>query len=195
MEKISARRFFPFPSGCAFTRDLVCLNSLDFAGWRFLPGMLFKAQEKWWAEGRRAGRHNGLDLRLYETKNAEVRALPEGAKIPLLKAGKIVRIIPDFIGHSIFAEHEEFLFPPGGEKAKKRLFTIYGHVVPEEGIEGRRLDCGSVLGKIAPAKGIVPPHLHISMALVPGNIPLEGLRWEVFDQAEGVAFLDPAEVI
>ncbi len=188
--EISVRELFLLPEDYTFTENLVRLNSLDFARWKFLPGMLFKAEEKWWTEGRRARVHNGLDLRLYETKSAGVGTLSKGVKIPLLKAGRAAKITPDFIGHSIFVEHDGLFY--GG----KRLFTVYGHLVPEKSIEGGHMDCGGMIGKVAPSKkSAVPPHLHISIVLVPENIPLEDLRWETLDQAEGVAFLDPAEVI
>ena len=174
----------------AFTRNLVRLNSLDFARWRLLPGMPFKAKEKWWAGGNRGRGHNGLDLRFYETAGGEVKTLSGETKIPLIHTARIIKIIPDFIGHSIFAEHAS---PAGG----KRLFTIYGHVAPEEGIEDRQLEGGCVIGRLAPSKGSVPTHLHISIALVPADkkIPLEALNWETLDETEGVLFFDPEEIL
>ncbi len=172
-----------------FTNNLVRLNSLAFARWKFLPGMSFKAEEKWWAGGNRGRGHNGLDLRFYETADGEVKTLSEDTEIPLIHMGKIIKIIPDFIGHSLFAEHVK---NPGGGK---RLFIIYGHMTPEAGIENRQLESGCVIGRLAPSKGVVPTHLHISIALVPEDIPLEALDWETLDAAQGVLFSDPEEVI
>ena len=172
-----------------FTGNLARLNSLDIARRRFMPGMLFKADEKWWDTGRRSRGHNGLDLRFYETGSGEiVKALSEETKIPLVLTGTIIKITPDFIGHSIFAEHAN---PAPG----RRLFTIYGHMVPDRGIQGRLLEAGCAIGRLAPSKGAVPAHLHISIALVPGDVPLESLNWETLDKTEGVLFSDPEEVI
>lgn len=171
-----------------FTKNLVSLNGLFFRKWVLRPGMGFGSAEKWWAEGRRYRRHNGLDLRFYENGQGQIEKLPVGTKIPLIYPGGILRIIPDFLGVSIFAEHEI--------RNGRRLFTIYGHLVPEPGIEGRRLDEGAVIGKIGKlTKSPVPAHLHISVALVPPEIPAEKLDWKALDETDGVEFMDPEGIL
>ncbi len=184
-------------SGGSFTGNLVRLNSLDFRKWKFMPGMLFRSEGKWWPgpghpknHARRKTRHNGLDLRLYETPSGKIKTLPEETKVPLLKAGKIKKIIPDFLGFSVFAEHEV-------REAGGRLFTIYGHMTPEAGIEGRQLDEGHVIGKLAVSEGsAVPAHLHISIALVPENILAEEtVSWKILGEAKGVVFFNPEKII
>ena len=174
----------------SFTKDLVRLNALDLVKWEFPAGALFGSAEKWWAEKSfRAKKHNGLDLRFYETRAGEIKALDGKTKIPLLRAGRILKIIPDFLGSSIFAGHDIL-------EAGRRLFTIYGHMAPDAGIEGKRLEAGSVIGQLSEnKKKTVPPHLHISIALIPESMSVKDLSWETLDESGKVFFLDPAEVI
>ncbi len=184
------------PEKTRFTENLVRANGLDFRKWIFRPGMRFGSREKWWAEGlppRAGGWHNGLDLALYESGGGRTEALPEGTKIPLLYPGRIVKIMPDFLGESIFVENEA---RPAAAKTKKRFFTVYGHLSPEPGIEGRRLEEGLVIGRTARlTKSPVPAHLHISVLLLPQEVPDERLDWKVLDETDGVEFLDPEGVL
>ena len=161
---------------------------MDFARWNFLPGMLFRSEGKWWAGGVRGRGHNGLDLRFYETGSGEARTLSEETKIPLLQTGRIIKIIPDFIGYSIFAGHER-------RDDGRRLLTIYGHMNPAAAIGNAKLAGGCAIGRLAGAKGPVPPHLHLSIALVPADISREALSWETLDAAAGVIFMDPEQLI
>ena len=150
---------------------------------------------KWWAEGEtlRPGgqKHNGLDLRLYETASGQVAALSEGTKIPLLYPGRIVSISPDFLAQSIFVENEVNKAGRG-----KRLFTVYGHLLADARLEGRRLDAcldeGLVIGGLGRLKkSAAPAHLHISILYAPEDVPVKKLSWKLLDETPGVVFLDP----
>ncbi|MDA8325803.1 MAG: hypothetical protein M0033_06250 [Nitrospiraceae bacterium] len=150
---------------------------------------------KWWAEGEtlRPGgqKHNGLDLRLYETASGQVAALSEGTKIPLLYPGRIVSISPDFLAQSIFVENEVNKAGRG-----KRLFTVYGHLLADARLEGRRLDGGQVIGSLGrPKTNTAPAHLHLSIFLAPEDVPVKKLSWKLLDETPGVVFLDPEGIL
>jgi hypothetical protein len=156
-----------------FTEYFVRLNNLDFKRWVFEPGMAFLSESKWWDKGYRGHRHNGLDLRLYVTRNGTIKTMPEDAKIPIIYEGKIVRGIKDFLGYTLFVAHEIF-------EKNSQLFTIYGHVKQTEDIlPGRFLKEGAVITTLAVTNGKVPAHLHLSAVLIPKSIPLEELTWKI----------------
>jgi hypothetical protein len=174
-----------------FTRFMVDSNRLNFNRWVFEPGMRFMADCKWWADRSPRGEcHNGLDVRLYETENGVIESLPEGARIPVLFSGQVVKLIADFIGISVFVEHKT-------AETGLRLLTLYGHLVPASGITtGRHLARGAIVGTLAAAAEMkVPSHLHLSVVRVPSSISLEDLTWKSLADTEGVRFFDPLEFI
>ena len=157
----------------------------------FEPGMLFLSGSKWWGDrGSRSHRHNGLDLRSYEDHGGELETISEGTKIPLIYEGRIVRIIEDILGHTIFAAHE--IFDEGSQ-----LLTIYGHVRPAaDDLIGRFLSEGEVVANLAGTKNMkVPAHLHLSLAFIPKTISPASLTWQTLDASENIIFLDPRDII
>ena len=147
----------------------------------------------WWARGLRKSRHNGLDLRFHETGKGQVAALKEGTRIPLIYPGRVVKITPDFLAESVFVEAENKVHE---NKNKKRLLTVYGHLIAEAGAAGRRMDEGAIIGRLGKTKeGPVPAHLHISIILVPEEIGVDKLSWKILDEANGVEFLDPEGIL
>ncbi|MDA8156506.1 MAG: hypothetical protein M0Z52_08670 [Actinomycetota bacterium] len=174
-----------------FTIGLVRLNGLDFRKWIFRPGMRMDGLQMWWASGLRKRRHNGIDLRFYETGKGQEATLAEGTRIPLVYPGRVVKIIPDFLAGSVFVEAENKI-----HGNKKRLLTVYGHLIAESGAAGRSMDEGAIIGRLGKIKGgPVPLHLHISIVLVPDEITADKLSWKVLDEAEGVEFLDPEGIL
>jgi hypothetical protein len=174
-----------------FTEHLTRLNALRFTKWVFDPGMLYRSELKWWGDkGYREHRHNGLDLQLYETSDGTLQAISGGTKIPIIYDGKIVRRIKDFLGYTLFVEHEIC-------EKDCRLFTIYGHVLQTAEVSiGRLLNEGSVVATLAEAKNMkVPDHLHLSVALVPKTIPSGSLTWKTLHEAEDIHFFDPGHII
>ena len=149
------------------------------------------AWRMWWAGGPRKIGHNGLDLRFYETGTGQAAALAEGTRIPLIYPGRVVKIIPDFLAESVFVEAENKI-----NENKKRLLTVYGHLIAEAGAVGRRMDEGAIVGRLGKIKkGPVPAHLHISIVLVPEEITVDKLSWKTLDEADGVEFLDPEGIL
>ncbi len=174
-----------------FTEHLARLNALRFKKWIFEPGMLFSSEMKWWGEkGRRGSPHNGLDLLFYEASDGKLKTIVEGTKVPIIYDGKLVRVIGDFLGYSMFAAHEIY-------DKDFRLFTVYGHVLqlPHVSI-GEPLREGAVIATLAgPSKKVVPSHIHISLALIPKTMSAEELTWKLLDENKAVRFFDPRRII
>jgi hypothetical protein len=174
-----------------FTEHLVRLNSLQFDRWVFEPGMLFRSESKWWGDkGDRGHRHNGLDLRSYETADGTRKTICRDTKVPIIYEGRIVRRIKDFIGSTLFAAHEIY-------DSEAQLFTIYGHVTQTADIFPERLlGEGTAIATLAGTESMkVPHHLHISAALIPKTVPTESLTWKTLDEAGDIIFLDPRHII
>ncbi len=174
-----------------FTKNLIRINSLQFKKWIFDPGMLFMSRSKWWGDkGPRKGPHIGLDLFGYEAADGTNKTIDAYTKVPIIYEGRIVGCIKDFLGYSIFADHEV-------RERKSRLFTIYGHVLKESDISvGDRVSEGTVIASLNKTSGeSVPGHIHISVVLIPETIPSEALSWTFLNEADNVHFLDPAMII
>ena len=174
-----------------FTEHLVRLNNLQFDRWVFEPGMLFRSESKWWGDkGARGHRHNGLDLRSYETADGTRKTLRKDTKVPIIYKGRVVRSIKDFIGYTLFAAHEIC-------ENESRLFTIYGHVMQTADLLFERLLAeGTSIATLAGTEKMkVPHHLHISAALIPETIPIDRLTWKTLDEADNIIFFDPLDII
>jgi hypothetical protein len=174
-----------------FTEHLMRLNALGFNQWIFERGMLFRSETKWWGDrGDRGSLHNGLDLRLYEGDDGTIKTLGVDTKVPIIYEGKIVAVVKDFLGYSLFAAHEIY-------DKDRRLFSIYGHVAQMTDISiGTLLREGAQIATIAgESPGKVPCHLHLSLAMIPHGTPPKSLTWEVLEKDETVVLLDPMNII
>jgi hypothetical protein len=158
----------------------------DFSHFILQPGMLFSAPGKWWGDGGLRPRpHEGVDLHCYLNRAGHPGRLEPGILLPALATGRIIRIAEDFLGHSIFVIHEL------KDDSGKILLSIYGHVDPLLSPEGEVV-AGEILAAIArPRTPGVPAHLHLSMAWLPVDFPLNRLDWQTLDEASGVILLDP----
>ena len=170
------------------------LNELGFREWAFYPGMLFNSTEKWWGkEGKRDTPHEGLDLCLYRNKNGDTSTLDTTVKIPVMYEGRVIRIIDDFIGKSIFVSHGIY------DGKGNQLYTIYSHVEHYKGIiRETMLHEGDIIATITDAKkkkAKMSSHVHISVAWIPESLYYENLKWETLNDAGIVALLDPLKVI
>lgn len=177
-----------------FKNKFIEINCLEggFTEWLFSPGMLFGAREKWWGTGGRRERpHEGIDLCFYRDAKGKKRCLNENTLVPTIYEGEVVRIIDDFLGKSAFLGHNIF-------SGQKRLFTVYGHIRPDEKIRaGRILEAGSVLGCLAKTGPYanIRGHLHISVALISELLSLERLDWKILEDKKKVTLLDPLPII
>lgn len=193
------RRSKPGPAlpATAFNESLVRLNRLDALGfeeWLFHPGMLFAARGEWWGSvGARPRPHEGLDLCLFRDVKGHRRYLEAGAQVPVMYDGEVAAIRSDFLGRSIFVYHEI------RDAEHRRLFSVYGHTVPCEGItEGEALKEGNVIATIArvgPRAGRAVPHLHISLVWLPDSVGPDAMDWGMMRNPEIASLIDPLEVI
>lgn len=144
--------------------------------WRFHPGMLFGSNEKWWAQGKRATLHEGLDFYSFQDSSGKIHHVTEKTSVPLLFDGVIAAIFDDFLGKTVLVEHAQY---PVGDN---HLLTLYGHMIPYPHVKpGRNMAAGELLGVAAgsdDARSKVPAHLHLSVALVPPGFAVETLTWQ-----------------
>jgi hypothetical protein len=176
-----------------FAGLLIRWNGLDtagFAAWEFLPGMRFGERTAWWRGGSdRAGVHEGLDICWYRTVDGQRLSLGAGARVPVVSAGEVVSVVDDFLGASVFVAHAH------RDAEGRRLHTAYGHVCPLPGLApGSSLEDGDAIGTIAATSGnksAVPPHLHITLALIDCEAGPDRLDWDALHDRSRVLLLDP----
>lgn len=181
----------------AFCERLVSWNGLEaagFAGWEFLPGMRFGERAAWWRDGSERGEpHEGLDLCWFRTRDGSRTSLGAGARVPAAWAGEVVTVVDDFLGASVFVAHERC------DERGWRLHSVYGHVRPRSEVApGTLLSDGDEIGVVAPATGnrrVVPPHLHLTLALVERAARPEQLDWTVLRDRSRVLLLDPLVIM
>ena len=181
----------------SFNVRLVSTNDLgqeSFKEWSFRPGMLFNAKETWWGDaGARTTPHEGLDIAFFKTAASDMCPLPEGAKVPSIFDGEVVKVCEDFLGKSIFVRHQTL------RMGTSHLFTIYGHTQPRQSFEpGMQIAEGDIIATVADArvKGApMPSHLHVSLAWIPDSLSPEMLSWKYIGGRRGLVLLDPLKVL
>lgn len=165
----------------------------DFQRWLFHPGMLFEAPRQWWGQEKpRPSPHEGLDLCWFEDQAGRRRALDQGLCVPVPFPGRIVHLCRDFLGHSIFIAHA--LRPDLG----RCLYTAFGHTAPRPGLAvAQTVRAGEVIATLSAPAGrptAVPPHLHLTLALLPDPFPVGRLAWETLGSDPDITLLDPLAV-
>lgn len=189
----------------AFARRLIEANGLDLAGfrrWLFFPGMLFLSEKSWWGDGRpRPYSHEGIDVCLFENRDARRLRLDPRVFVPAADNCRVVSIIDDFIGKTIICTLDE----PAGDRGisdphgASDPLILYAHVLPADGISpGDAVRNGDLIARIAPAdpgKTPLPPHLHVSL-LRAGFLPdPERLNWHRLNRLDRSAFIDPIDAL
>ena len=171
------------------------LPARGFEEWVFYRAMLFQSLEKWWGKGgRRDKPHEGVDLTLYRARGGRTGRLDAATQVPAMYGGRIIRIIEDHIGKSAFVSHEIH------DEKGNQLYSVYGHIEPVEGIgEAVQIPEGQIIGTIA-GKGRnekvgMLPHVHLSVAWVPGNLPPRRLEWGIMNDPSMVRLVDPLDVM
>jgi hypothetical protein len=193
VERPNLEKKSPPPGKSRFTEFIVRENGLDRKNfrWAFWPGMLFLAMEKWWGDrGERTVPHEGVDFCLHEDRQGKLRRLEEGARVPVMYDGVVVRIIDDFLGKSVIVAHHFT------EDMNDPFITIYGHTVPLPDLEmGAAIGAGEIIATIAHGRsGVgVHPHLHLSVGRATGLVSYKGLEWG--NMTEAVAMSNPLDLI
>jgi len=196
-----------------FARRLIESNGLDAAGfrrWLFFPGMLFLSENSWWGDGRpRPFSHEGLDVCLFENRDARRLRLDHRAFIPAADNCRVVSVIDDFIGKTIICTPISAPVSAPDEPAGDRGISdpdgashpviLYAHVLPANGIStGDAVRRGDLIARIAPAdpeRTPLPPHFHISL-LHAGFLPdPERLDWHRLNRLDRSAFIDPLHAL
>lgn len=170
------------------------IDSDGFSQWAFYPGMLFHSEDKWWGDwGARKRPHEGLDLCLYQGTDGLVRSLDATISIPVMYEGKVVRLVDDYIGQTVFVLHEIY------SRNNKQLCSIYGHIDPCEPIENLKpLEKGDIIATICDAsikEAQMASHLHLSVAWVPKSYDCQQLNWETLAHHTEIILLDPLDLI
>lgn len=175
-----------------FTRQFTIINRLHehgFSTWLFYPGMFFGDRNKWWGDGgKRSAPHEGVDLCFYRTSMGEQLRLDPASRIPAVAGGKVLRIIDDFLGKSIFIAQTD---PTAGSC---HIYTIYGHTRPLPGLAaGSTVGPGEMIASLSESgrPGGPGPHLHLSLALISDNLPPERVTWARLSDPRLAVFLDP----
>jgi len=153
--------------------------------------MLFGSCSSWWGDREKRHRpHEGLDLCVYLTDKGVLCYLDEKIIIPAIFKGRVVRLIDDFLGSSVFVRHD--IHNENGSS----LYTIYGHMKPDTS-EGLKMNEGDIIGTIATAKrkNEAIPHLHISVAWIPDTIESQDLTWQNIGDDHEILLIDPLRVI
>lgn len=166
--------------------------------WLFFPGMLAESRAKWWGDFKhRHADHEGVDICFYRLTagatpgpaTGTVRRLETETTVPAFSRGTIRNICPDFLGHSIVTEPEEFNNGPS------RVLLVYSHLSPAAGLTpGTRVEHGQSLARLfdTASKGsILLPHLHLSCIEVPLGTPDAALDWTLFPYRDKVNLINP----
>ena len=172
-----------------FTSDMSALNNLDLKAWLLAPGMEFGAVSEWWGgKAKRRSPHSGVDLRFYRTDGGVRIQLKPGTSVTAPFDGTVARMVRDFVAVSVFLVHDM-------EKDGMRLVSGIGHIAPQRMLrKGLKVKAAAPLGSIAAARegSGVPPHLHITLALIGAEIKPDTLSWEMLEgRGPGIRLLDP----
>jgi murein DD-endopeptidase MepM/ murein hydrolase activator NlpD len=165
-----------------------------FREWIFCPGMLFQSTDKWWGKrGKRNRPHEGLDLLVYLDHEGTTRHIDETFPIPMLADGRIVGVMPDFLGESIIVEH------PSPEGKTENILTMYGHTHPlkhvKPGVAMKKDDIVAMVAGRGQTAFTMSPHLHITIARTLSPVSYDTLTWDVISIFESLVLLDPLDFI
>ena len=157
--------------------------------WLFSPGMLFGSLEKWWPDtGCRPTAHEGLDICYFTDGLGRDLQFDSGVKIPVMTAGTVIAVCDDFLGRSVFVEHDQ-----------DRLISVYAHIVPLRTINpGYKIREGEVIGNVADTTGRknrMPAHLHVTIMKIPSGLSGEQLDWNFICRSGRVTLFDPLKIL
>jgi hypothetical protein len=191
------RRSDRLPVSRLFHQRFIAYNHLDdkdFKEWVLHPAMLFGSNHKWWDDfGERNTAHEGLDLCCYRTNDGDIQYLNESTKVPVIFAGRVVEVCSDFLGESVFVSHDIY------NSNKRRLHTIYGHIKPGDNVcPGARLNEGDIIGILSnkrKSSGVIPYHLHISIAWLSETLSPEKPGWQMLNDVNRALLIDPLSII
>lgn len=150
------------------------LDTRDFRGWVFDPGMAFQSSNKWWGDlSRRDFPHEGVDFCFYTDNACRKHRLDAGTRIPAMDDGRIRAVFDDYLGRSLVVGHAT------GSDECVDYISIYAHTRPLDHIRpGADVTAGEIIATIADTsrfKASIPAHLHFTL-----GVPAAGLRFDTF---------------
>ncbi len=181
-----------------FNEVLIRSNAFTERGfyeWAFYPGMLFLSRDRWWGNGGLRDRpHEGVDFCFYRDREGRIHSLSDTPlAIPVLYGGRVVQVVEDYIGTSLFVLHD--IYDPHGNQ----LYTIYGHTDHAEGVKsGVAVEEGMIIATVADAgkkKAKMPSHLHLSIAWISPSYPHDHLDWKILTDQSTALLVDPLQVL
>ncbi|MFO8032573.1 MAG: hypothetical protein R6U22_08520 [Desulfohalobiaceae bacterium] len=177
-----------------FNAELRRLNPKSAMGriayWILHPGMLFNSTRKWWGDlGRRGFAHEGLDLCRFKTRSGQVRLITPEMAFPAILSGTVALIINDLLAQTIFIRHGAH------NSASGCLFTIFAHASALPGVvQEQQIKQGAPLCTVPCLEKDIPgmqAHLHLSLAWIPEQMPLQELSWKLLNHRQGLTLQDP----
>lgn len=155
---------------------------------------MFNATFKWWGDrGQRYKPHEGIDLCLYMDGRNRMLRINGEIRIPVLYDGVIVRIIDDFLGKTVIAEHRL------SDSDNDKFYTIFGHVQPNDRLcEGKKVEQGEIFASLTAtihSKTAIVPHVHISLGRPSKPIAYDRLDWETINDPRIFVLLDPIDLV
>lgn len=176
----------------SFLRSLQDCNNLDtLQGWVFHDGMHFSDSCQWWNKTKkRPHPHEGVDLVYYLNNTGKQHFFPPGTLIPAITDGIVVHDHQDFLGQTLYIQHEQF------QQNSKTLYSLYAHIAINDKLP-ERVTKHSHLGVIAEVSDSspVPPHLHLSMAWIDNLLKINTINWNNIADHESICLLDPMNFI
>jgi hypothetical protein len=160
--------------------------------WLFYPGMTFGSREKWWPDtGSRPTAHEGLDICYFTDDSGLIRQVNPHVNIPVMTAGTIIGVCKDFLGSSVFLEHDT--------ANPESLISVYAHIIPKQTIfPGSVVIAGEVIGNIADTSGrknLMPAHLHITILKITARKATEYLDWNFICNSNRIILFDPLQML
>jgi hypothetical protein len=159
---------------------------------RFLlpPGAGFGDLRQWWDDRPRRIPHEGVDLCWYRKRGGEIARLLPGTRLPAMATCRVVRIVEDFLGHSIFVIHK-------GQDAGRIPLSVYGHATSslKPGEEVREGGLLATIAQPGSGSGLVLPHIHLSMVWLPAAFPFDRLDWRLLHAFPEASFCDPLPLL
>ncbi len=175
-----------------FLRTLQDCNNLDtLQYWIFHDGMHFSDSCQWWNRTKkRPCPHEGLDLVYYLNSAGKQHFFQPGTLIPAIFDGIVVHDHQDFLGQTLYIQHEQF------QQNSKTLYSIYAHIAINNKLP-QKIVRYSPIGVIAevPDSSPVPSHLHLSMAWIENTLNINSINWNNIANHESVRLVDPLEFV
>ncbi len=168
-------------------------EQLQEAGTFFIyPGMEFGSREKWWPDtGERPSDHEGLDICYYYDRAGIEQSFTSEIRVPAMASGKIFTLCADFLGSTIFIEHNV--------NEKWRFLSAYAHIVPAPSLQaGAVLQAGDCIGSVVDTAGLknrMPAHLHLSILKLSITVTAKQLNWNLICHSDRRELIDPCQVI